>query len=85
VISPIVSIDLGRAPELAHPHHKCGVEETALLQVIQEGSISLLHRRDEPVLEAVEVVLVGVPRDAGTVDRGDKARASLHQTPRKQV
>ena len=61
------------------------IEQAALGQVVEQGGVGLLHRRHEPVLQPVEVVLVRVPGDARAVDRGDEADAGLDEPAGQQV
>ena len=54
-------VDPGRAAELAHPDDQGLVEQPAGGQVVDQGRHGLVGGREEPILELVEVVAVGVP------------------------
>src|SRR5581483_5455672 len=47
--------------ELTHRHYQCPLQQAALVQVLDEGGISLVKQRAEQVLQLAKIVLMRVP------------------------
>src|SRR5262245_26926334 len=58
-------IDLGRASKVAEPHDQGTLQQTAVVQILQECRIPPIEARQQAGFEALEVVLVRVPAAVG--------------------
>ena len=84
MIPPIVGIQVGGAAELAHGQHHGGVQQPALLQVLQQGGKGLVQGGSQIVPQPLVVVLVGVPGPVSVSGGGHKAAAGFHQATSQQ-
>jgi hypothetical protein len=79
----IARSDLGSAAEFAGPNDESLAEQAAGVEVFQQGGCALVGRRHEAVLQAAEVIAVGVPEESpivGPVD-ADEGDARFDEPP----
>ena len=85
MIAAGLGVDLGAAPHFAHHDHQRRVEQSALVEILDERRIRHVENRQVLVLEHAEVVFVHVVRVAvGAEDFGvhaDERHARLDQPP----
>ena len=80
-----IRVDGGGTTKITQPNHQGLLQHSPFVQVIEKGHKGPLHRGNQPVFQAVEVVLMGVPHDARPVHGGDKAATGLQESSGKQV
>src|SRR5262245_8919641 len=61
VIAAGLIVDDRRAAEISHPDDERRIEQTALLEVVEQSDVRLFHRRDKAVFQPIEVILVRIP------------------------
>src|SRR5207247_10806525 len=62
---PLPYTTLVRSPVLADQQHQSLVEHAAGLEILQQRRIHLVQSRAQPILEAREIIVMGVPRRVG--------------------
>lgn len=55
------------------------------MEIVEKCCVGLFHGWNQTVLQAVEVILVRVPDDAGPVDGGDEAGSGFDESACEQV
>src|SRR5438552_10863769 len=78
MIAPGSSIDLRRAPKFGSDHHQCGIEQTALVEIPNQGGEGLVEFGHLSVKRIFDVVVV-VPT---SVSKGNKEHSCLDQPAR---
>ena len=79
VIAASAVVDARRAAKLAHPDHQRIVQQTALVQIVQERRQRLVKRRQQVLLQVDECPLVRVPRLLVAEVHLDHPHASFEQ------
>ena len=73
-----------RAAELTAHHDQCRVQQTKILQIIQQCTQSLICRRQQLILHAIEDVPVSIPGFVIAEIHLDQIHASLNQSASHQ-
>src|SRR4029079_15453376 len=87
VIAPVASLGARSSTELRSPNHERFVEQASSLEVLDEGSIRLIHLPEEsgmPLLEPT-VCIPGTGAAVAAVKDLHKAHAALDQTAGRQT
>ena len=83
MVSAGIGVNSWSSPEFPHHKHKSSVEQAPTFEVGQQGGKPLVERRGEPVFEAGEVLLVGIPAElaGASVINCHKTHTPLNQAP----
>ena len=88
VIPSLLTLGGGSSSEFTAPDHKGFIQQTAPLEILDQGGDSLVTSLGEPGVSAFYVSVAGVPGDVVTVNRVrqlDRAYAAFDKPPGDQA
>ena len=87
-IRPVIAaksrIDDRSSAELAHRYHERRIEQTPLIQILDQSRQAAIERRSQTVAMALVVVAMRIPGVAVIARRRNEAAPCFHQPPRQQ-
>ena len=84
MVASVSGVHLGAPPEFSHGDHQGGLEQPALVQVLQQGRESLIEGWNQNVAVAPVVVTVSVPLVVLVSGSRHETAPRLHQPPGQQ-
>src|SRR5205085_7028667 len=61
VITPTIGVNVGCAPEFAHDRHDGGLKQTALAEILHEGSQRMVQRGPQLIGHRFVIVTMNIP------------------------